>query len=499
MKQLSKNPITSQEYSIPENLDDKKSIDDFLSKNKEKPVVVVQGLGFVGAAMSIVVANGFKDYAVIGIDLPSPMSYWKICGINEGNFPIVAEDPLIQEFYNNTREKQNFYATYDAHAYSRADVIVVDINLDVQKESEENNRLTGFDVDLSGFKKAIESIGQNCKEDVLVLVETTVPVGTCEKIVHPILKEEFKKRGFSLDNLKIGHSYERVMPGKNYINSIRNFYRVYSGVDEKSAVATRQFLETIIMTDEYPLTRLGNTNSTEIAKVLENSFRAMNISFMAEWSRLAEESGANIYEIVSAIRKRPTHKNIMLPGLGVGGYCLTKDPLLASWSKQSIIGSSEGLAMSEESVKVNDQMPLATFKHFKKHFANDLKGKKVLLLGVSYLNDVGDTRYTPVQLLYNLLLSANAEISLHDPYVSFWEEEEIKVEADIKTVLDSNNYEVIMITTGHSIYRNSELVKEHVKKNNTFLYDSIGVFSEEYISEILSSKNIIKILGRGDI
>lgn len=499
MKQFSKNPITGKEYNVPLDLNDKKSIDDFLFKNKKKPVVVVQGLGFVGAAMSIVVANGFKDYAVIGIDLPSPLAYWKICGINEGHFPIVAEDPLIQEFYNNTRKKQNFYATFDPYAYSKADVIVVDINLDVQKESVENNYLTDFNVDLTGFKKAIESIGQNCREDVLILVETTVPVGTCEKIVFPIMEQEFKKRNLSNESLKIGHSYERVMPGKNYINSIRNFYRVYSGIDEKSAAATREFLETIIKTDEYPLTRLGNTNSTEIAKVLENSFRAMNISFMAEWSRLAEEAGANIYEIVNAIRKRPTHKNIMLPGLGVGGYCLTKDPLLASWSKQNIIGSNEGLAMSEQSVKVNDQMPMATFKHFKKYYTNDLKGKKVLLLGVSYLNDVGDTRYTPVQLLYNLLFSAKAVISLHDPYVSFWEEEELKVEANIKQLLDSNSYDVIMITTGHSIYRDNELIKNHVKKNNTFLYDSIGVFSEEYISEILNSKNIIKVLGRGDI
>lgn len=499
MNQVSKNPITGKEYQIPESLNDKETIDKFTEQHQDKPFVVVQGLGFVGAAMSLVVANGFKDYAVIGVDLPNAMSYWKIRSINEGDFPIVAEDPMILEFYEATREKKNFLATYDAYAYSKADVIVVDINLDVQKEAQENNYLTGFDVDLTGFKKAIASIGKHCKEDALLLVETTVPVGTCEKVVYPIIQQEFEARNLSVENFKIGHSYERVMPGKNYINSIRNFYRVYSGINEKSAIATRAFLETIIQTNEYPLTQLGNTNSTEIAKVLENSFRAMNISFMAEWSRLAEESGANIYEIVRAIRMRPTHKNIMLPGLGVGGYCLTKDPLLASWSKQHIIGSNEGLAMSENSVKVNDQMPLATFKHFKKHYTQDLNGKKVLLLGVSYLNDVGDTRYTPVQLLYNLLTTSGAVVSLHDPYVSYWEEEGQEVEADINALLNTNQYDIIMVTTGHTLYRNNKDVLSHLKENHSFLYDSIGVFSEDYIKEVINSNHKIKILGRGDI
>ena len=157
-----------------------------------------------------------------------------------------------------------------------------------------------------------------------------------------------RKRNLSSDKIKIGHSYERVMPGPGYIDSIQNFFRVYSGVDKKSADAVESFLHTIIQTDEYPLTRLGNTNATEIAKVLENSYRAMNIAFAVEWSRFAEEAGVDLYEVVNAIRLRPTHANLMYPGIGVGGYCLTKDALLASWAKQNLIGSSEPLLQSEK-------------------------------------------------------------------------------------------------------------------------------------------------------
>ena len=150
-----------------------------------------------------------------------------------------------------------------------------------------------------------------------------MPPGTCEKIIKPIIKDEFNRRNLDYEKIYIAHSYERVMPGPNYIDSIQNFYRVYSGVNEKVLIMLK-IPETIISTEKFPLM---STNATEMAKVLENSFRAMNIAFIVEWSRFAEEAKVNLYEVINAIRMRPTHKNIMLPGIGVGGYCLTKDPV----------------------------------------------------------------------------------------------------------------------------------------------------------------------------
>ena len=334
----SKNPLTGEVFEITEKLDDSAGLIKFLKKNKGKKVVVVQGLGFVGSVMSIVCANALtEEYAVIGVDLANQSNFWKIKSINNGDFPIVASDPKINEYLSKSRLKENFYATFDNSAYSYADVIIVDINLDVEKQLNYFGQSESYDVDLGPFKKAIKVIGDNCKETSLILVETTVPPGTCSNIVKPIIESCFINRGLSVKNLKIGHSYERVMPGPDYIDSIQNFYRVYSGINEISANETERFLKTIISIKKYPLTRLSNTNATEMAKVLENSFRAMNISFIVEWSRFAEESGVNLYEVVNAIRMRPTHKNIMLPGIGVGGYCLTKDPFLASWSRKNIL------------------------------------------------------------------------------------------------------------------------------------------------------------------
>ena len=496
---ISKSPLTGKEYILPDTNDDRAGIDAFLAKHPGKKLVVIQGMGFVGSVMGLVVANALtEEYAVIGIDLASPGSYWKIRSINEGQFPVQASDPKIELYYQESRRKQNYYATYDPYAYAQADVILVDINLDVQKKSAANKDLEGYNVDLTPFKKAIRSIGQYCRPDVLALIETTVPPGTSQKIVRPILEECLQERGLPTDQLCVGHSYERVMPGPKYIDSIQNFFRVFAGTDEKSADATEKFLRTVIRTDEYPLTRLGNTNATEMAKVLENSYRAMNIAFMVEWSRFAEEAGVDIYEVVNAIRMRPTHKNIMLPGLGVGGYCLTKDPLLASWARQNLFGSDEMLQQSEKGVRINDKMPVYAYDFLQAQYPGSLQDKKVLLLGVSYLNDVGDTRYTPVEAFYDQLNAAGASITLHDPHVLYWEERDTMVNQDLPSLLQQI-YDIVVITTGHKDYRgNRELITDLLQRDAVFIYDTIGVLTKEEIGE-LSAKHPVKVLGRGDL
>lgn len=479
---------------------DKKNIDDFINNNLEKKVVVVQGLGFVGAVMSLVCANALtEEYAVIGVDLPNKQSLEKINKINSGIFPLESSDPKIQLFYQNSLDKKNFYATYDEYAYSKADVIIVDINLDVQKISVNFGDLESYDVTLDPFKKAINSIALNCKEEVLILVETTVPPGTCKKVVYPIIKDVFDSRNFDIGKVSIGHSYERVMPGPNYIDSIQNFYRVYSGIDEMSSKKTEDFLKTIIKTDEYPLTKLHSTNSTEMAKVLENSFRAMNIAFVVEWSRFAEEAGVNFYEIIDAIRMRPTHKNIMYPGIGVGGYCLTKDPLLASWSRKNLFNGDGILKQSEMGVRINDKMPSYAISFLKANLlAQKIKLKNVALLGVSYRSDVGDTRYSPVENFYLQLQNFTEKIYLTDPYVKYWDEIQKEIILDFKKVL-SKSLDSVIITTSHSEYRSSKILLDLLmNQNNLFIYDTVGLFNNDEI-KILRSKHIVRVLGRGDI
>lgn len=483
---------------VGNNIVDENAIAKFLTSNQSCPIVAIQGLGFVGAVMSLVCANALNgEYAVIGVERDTDAGRRRVDLLNNGTFPLAADDPKIEEYYQAAQANGNFLATVNQDAYALADVVIVDINLDVRKESDSAGALNSFAVELEPFTAAIETIGRVCKPDALILVETTVPPGTCKQVVAPVIRRCLAERGLPTDQIRIGHSYERVMPGPQYIDSIQSFYRVYSGVDQESADAVESFLRTIIRTDEYPLTRLRDTNATEIAKVLENSYRAMNIAFVVEWSRMAEEAGVDLYEVVRAIRQRPTHANLMFPGIGVGGYCLTKDPLLASWSRTNLLGGEGPLPQSETAVSINDRMPHYAMEYLARRYPRDLEGRTVVLLGVSYRGDVGDTRFSPVEPFYRYLRDAGAHVTTHDPFVRTWDELDLEPVDALERAISSEP-EIVVITTGHSVYRRPETIDALLALKPAWIYDTIGLLSAEQIVT-LREKHTVIVLGRGDL
>ena len=158
-----------------------------------------------------------------------------------------------------------------------------------------------------------------------------------KKKIIPNIEKVFEQRNIGKQNVKLAYSFERVMPGDNYLNSIRNMFRVYSGNNIKAENMCKNFLNKLINTKKYPLTKLSNIRSVEMTKVIENSFRATNIAFIDEWTKFSEKINVDLNSVIRAIKVRSTHKNIMNPGLGVGGYCLTKDNLLGIYSSNSIL------------------------------------------------------------------------------------------------------------------------------------------------------------------
>ena len=186
----------------------------------------------------------------------------------------------------------------------------------------------------------------------------------------------------------------------------------------------------------------------------------------------------------------------MYPGIGVGGYCLTKDPLLASWSRRNFFGSDTDLEMSVDSVSINDRMPRYAFERLKNVFG-DLENKKVLFLGVSYRGDVGDTRYSPVAPLVSLVRDNRAIIKLHDPFITYWQEQDEKVETDFDHALRENP-DLIIISTGHSFYKTNEIIQKLMQIDSTKIYDTIGILTNKKI-QTLGTKHQISILGRGDV
>ena len=389
-------------------------------------VVVVQGLGFVGAAVAAVIAaardeSGKPLFFVIGVDLPTPSAFWKIGKINAGFAPIASPDAEFDQLVSEAvHQTQNLCATASEKAYALAEAIIVDVHLDVIDRAVES--AGEIQINLAGLESAIRAVGRGMRADTLVLVETTVPFGTCERVILPALREERSARGISTPVL-LAHAYERVMPGPRYIASIRRFWRTFSGIDPASAERAREFLASFIDTDDFPLRELGNPIASEMAKILENSYRAANIAFIHEWTLLAERTGVNLWEIVDSIRVRQgTHDNMRYPGFGVGGYCLTKDSLLAQWSATHLFKMDHVLEVTMKALQINYRMPLHTFDLLNDLCGGELKGRRVLVCGISYLPDVADTRNSPTDIFVEALGAAGARWSAHDPCLQFWPE-----------------------------------------------------------------------------
>ena len=455
--------------------------------------VVVQGLGFVGLAMSIAIASsrdqkGSPLYNVIGLDIPSQEGLKKVNSINSGELPIKSSDKALEaEFYKCIKQK-NLSASTDPEIISNADYVIVDINLDVSiKEKKEY-------INFESFSNAISTVGEYISEDTLVIIETTVPPGTTEKVAYPILFEKLKKRFPNIKEVFLAHSYERVMPGPDYYNSIKNFWRVFAGCNRESSLRCKDFLKTIINTEKFKMMELKKPSASETAKILENSYRALNIAFIDEWSNFAKLIGVNLFEVIDAIRVRPTHKNIMEPGLGVGGYCLTKDPLMGKISLEQIYGENLNFPLSELSVKINKKMPNNTLELIKNNLKN-YQNKKILVMGITYRQDVGDLRFSPSEDLIRKLLKDNLRIDCFDPMIDYTNCEGVKLLTNLPI---ANNYDAIVFTVKHSKFEDIDL-KSWLDNFKGIIIDSNHILSDNKIAELLNIGIKIKAIGRGDL
>lgn len=461
-----------------------------------RQIAVVQGLGFVGSAVAAVLANardweGRPRYFVLGVDLPTAQGCWKVARLNEGRVPIAASDPNLSRLVHlGVRETANLCATMNEAAYGLADVIVVDVELGATSTDGK------IQVEIDGFVRAIRSIGRHMQPDALVVVETTVPVGFTERSIVPVLRAERTARGIRGEPC-VAHAYERVMPGPRHVESVRAFWRTFSGIDEVSAARARAFLESFVDTPRFPLTELSDTTSSELAKLLENSYRAANIALIYEWTLLAERLGVNLFEVLDSIRVRAgTHDNIRFPGFGVGGYCLTKDSLLAQWGAEHLFGVDVRLAQTLRAVEVNRWMPLHTLDLICELVDGDLVGKRVAVCGISYLPDVADTRDSPAALLIDRLIAAGADVRAHDPLLNAWPERPaVPLARDLRFCFTWAD--VVVLAVRHSCYRGISLANWGDRRGRPYIVDSVNVLADEIAAELRTAGCRLLGVGKG--
>ncbi len=534
-------------------------------RKEGREIVVVMGLGFVGAVMAGVVADSEAKLStihhspstkapsslthdplprypkfVIGVQRPSTRSYWKIPLLNRGITPVEAEDPEVAPMIARcVKDKKTLIATYTEDALTLADCVVVDVQCDYFKETLGNCRQGHAEI--KALEDSLKIIGEKIKPDCLVLIETTVPPGTTEYIAYPIIKKAFERRFPSTDlqgksgNLEprtsnpeplLAHSYERVMPGREYVASIRDFWRVCSGVNPTARARVAKFLSEVLNVEKYPLTVLDRPVESETCKIVENSYRATILAFLNEWSLFAERNGVDLVKVIKAIKIRPTHSNMIFPGPGIGGYCLPKDGGLGVWAYQKLMGFEDDIfKITPLAIDINDTRSLHAAELVRDALRNMGKivaASRIAVLGASYREDVGDTRYSGSEILVRKLTEMGGDVVVHDPYVKHWWElekqetypavghswsrffrnqeklSETKIQANLASAL--KGVDAVVLAVKHQAYLKltpDEIIK--MTKRPVAIIDCFGILSDEKIRRCFELDCEVKGLGRGHV
>jgi UDP-N-acetyl-D-glucosamine dehydrogenase len=500
------------------------------ARSEGKEIVVVMGVGFVGAVMAAIIADttdkktGKPSKFVIGCQRPSTRSYWKIPLLNRGESPVKAEDPEVDPMIARcVNEKKTLIATYNSDCLKLADCVVVDVQCDYTK-CDLGNLRTG-EAEMGALEATMKTIGERVSAECLVLIETTVAPGTTEFVAYPIMQKAFRSRGIQSEPL-LAHSFERVMPGKEYVRSIRDFWRVCSGCNEIARKRVVQFLEEVLNTKDFPLTVMDRPIESETTKIVENSYRATILAFLNEWSLFSERNGVDLTKVIKAIKVRPTHSNIIFPGPGIGGYCLPKDGGLGYWAYKHILGFEDDIfKITTTAIDVNDTRALHVAELTRdalRNMGKYIAGARVLLCGASYREDVGDTRYSGSELVVRKLTEMGAELNVHDPYVDHWYELEtqdtypapgqswgrffrnqqelvnLRVQKDLPAAM--KGMEALVLAVRHAPYL--KLNPDEViawAGSPLAVIDCFGILTDEQIRRYFELGCEVKALGRGHI
>jgi UDP-N-acetyl-D-glucosamine dehydrogenase len=509
-----------------------KRLSGIVSKQKSagKEIVVVMGLGFVGAVMAAVVADstdkktGEARKFVIGMQRPSVRSYWKTPMLNTGVSPVKAEDPEVDILIKRcVLERKNLIATYTYDALKLADIVVVDVQCDFLKQ--ELGNCTSGKAEIAALEDSMKIIAEKIQPDCLVLIETTVPPGTTEYIAYPIIKKAFTGRGIKTEPL-LAHSYERVMPGKDYVKSIRDFWRVCSGINEESRKRVVRFLSDVLNVDKFPLTVLDRPIESETAKIVENSYRATILAFLDEWSNFCEKNGVDLIKVIKAIKVRPTHSNMIFPGPGIGGYCLPKDGGLGVWAYRHLMGfEDDNFKITPVAININDTRALRAAQLVRDALRNMGKivaASTVCVLGASYREDVGDTRYSGSEIIVRKITEMGGNVRVHDPYVEHWWEfesqdtypsvgaswsrffrnqaslKDLRIGKDLKASLKSTDAVVLAVRHKEYLDLKPDAVVKMIGAPAAII-DCFGILDDAMIKRYFELGCEVKGLGRGHI
>ena len=400
----------------------------------------VVGLGYVG--LPLAVESATSSLNVLGFDINSE----RVEMINNGHSPI--EDISNEEL---SQSLKNFHSITESKELSQCRNIVISVP----------TPLTDYQPDLSYVINAAKTVGENLvKNQVVILESTTYPGTTVEVLIPNLEKMSGLKAG---EDFFVGYSPERIDPG-NEVWKFKNTPKVISGINNVSTEKIQSFYESII--DETVLVK--GTKEAEMVKLLENTYRHVNIALINELAMLCKMLDIDIWEVVNAAKTKPFGFESFKPGPGVGGHCIPVDPEYLSFKTRQIGKPVRFVELAQE---INNSMPLYVVNQVNEILNKNkiiLNSSKILLMGVAYKKDISDMRESPAIDIAELLLDKEVDISYYDPYV-----EEFKVSGHIiDREVDTNSfedYDMLLVLTPHSKF--SQLEFNNLK---TIIFDTTG-------------------------
>jgi len=430
--------------------------------------IAVVGMGYVGIPAAALLAD-VDGFDVTGIQRRSKRSGWKIDELNNGRSPIEGDEPGLEELiYRVAVEKNTFRVTDDVTVVREMDTVLID----VQTPTDEDRTPHYF-----SLKEVSENVGKYMKAGSLIIIESTVAPGTTQNIVKPLLE---KNSGLKAGkDFGLAFSYERVMPGK-LIEFIVNMPRVVGGVDKESTERAVELYKKIVKREVHPTDVL----TAEVAKTVENAYRDVNIAFANEIALICESMGVNVYEIREYINNRHD-RHMHIPGAGVGGHCLPKDTWLLRYGLQTYGMKNLEPEMITLARNINDFMPyhmVELTEEALKSQSRNIKGAKIAVLGVAYLEDSDDIRNTPATPVIDALKLKGADPNAHDPHVRPREYIVHPVERDIESVLDGAD--AILIVTKHREYFELDLPKVKELMRTPIIIDGRNVFKRNDVEAL---------------
>jgi UDP-N-acetyl-D-mannosaminuronic acid dehydrogenase len=410
--------------------------------------VAVVGLGYVGLPLACSFASaGFKTY---GNDIDA----MKVEKINRGINPIEGEEPGLSDLLMEVHGRGLLHAEQDPGILGRADAIFVCVDSPVDENKNP---------DLRSLRKAVTSIAKNMKEGALLSIESTIPPGTMTNIVILTVREQ-RKFEPGKDYLLV-HCPERVMPGR-LLRNIKEYDRIMGAYDERSAEVGTEYYKKIV-DGKIHITSLINA---EITKTAENAYRDVQIAFANEVAMICEELGADAFEVRRLVNTCP-FRDMHIPGSGVGGYCLPKDPWLlvsaASLSKKEVIPAAR---------RINEYMPVHMIGLVWKALGEmSVYGRaRIAIMGLSFLRDSDDTRNSPSLVIIDGLMERHDLIS-HDPFVQ--KPYKVEMVRDMEEALKGADCAVFV--TEHSCYQDLDLAKIKGLMRNPIIVDGRNIFDAE--------------------